>query len=1270
MDFIRPRMVFSDFSLGCSGIPQSAEALKSKEVNEIVGIPVLDMGRIVEDDKLSQPEKEVDAEWTQVKGKRSSSSPIGTPSASSKGLLQLTSEDVESELQFWDTAVVCYVLGDKPSWELLSGFIQKLWGVYKFDKLSFLPNGVFLVRFPTKECQSLAFQQGFLMFDNKPLVVKPWSESCSLMKERVKSVPIWLRLCGLPMKFWSKSCLKKLAGLLRKFIKRDSATEDKTRLGYARLLVEVDIGQEFPDKLFFKDEKGSEVCVLVEYEWKPTVCSSYKGIGRTQDMCRKKATSGPVTKPIKPVPKPGVKVWRPVQRTGTELVPPPKPTPQNSPVLFGGPTYNNSAHIPYVPVIEQITRQERHTLRSDISPAKSYVEALSPTKQSSQNGGQEEPPGTVTEISTGDCFVLTVVYGFNDDGDRMSLWQELKHIHDTYSGPWGICGDFNNVLHYNKRIGRDCVQYCEWMDLYPFAYARFLPEGLFDHNPVVCYRRQDRVCRRQTYRYYNMWSLDPGFKEIVQQIWLPTVKDSLMYQIVTKLKKLKKPLKELNRNNFSDVDKAVGVAKALLEDIQQQIYCTPTDHSLIEAEMAATDSLRHLSKVQHSFMSPKAKVEWLANGDDNTQIFHNHIRARQIHNSVLCIKGTDEVLYSNPTDIENAFLTYYKGLLGTSLATTLVHAPTVRTRRLVTPDHHVILLAPITAAEFFKDTWETIGDDIIAVVKDFFTSGNLLKELNTINLTLIPKMNNPTSVLDFILIACCNTDLARLYNRKAASPRCLIKIDLGKAYDSVEWVFLEQIMKALQFSKKFIHLVMLCVTSSSYTLVVNAQQADFIFHPLCGHLRLNHLLFADDLLLFCKGNEQSIMWILRSFATFSADTSLTLNKSKSEIYFNGVAPPIVKDILQVSGFHKGTLPLKYLGVPISTKKLTKREGLKLTDRIVARIRVWGTRHLSYAGRLTLVTSVLSTLHSYWASIFLIPSAIMNIISSIYRNFLWSGKSEYQKSLSISWDTCCLPKEEGGLGIKDVKCWNKALLGKYAWWLATKQDHLWVKWVNHVYLKGKTWSTYTPPPDCSWSWRKITHTMQVFHQAYTCNKWLNAVAPYTVQAGYQWLRIKAPKVEWRHICWNQLNVPKYSFIFWSIMHSRLLTKARLQTTSESVRELISLGLVLFISFLEQGDQNFSADSPAVEGRMIDCGKWPNYRAYFKRLRGNAFTQEVDKKKMESPFKEQGKDGNLKEKGKDTPLNWKKNIDDVEMALLGEHGIFHNKNESLQSSAMTI
>ncbi|XP_074289047.1 uncharacterized protein LOC141614188 [Silene latifolia] len=236
----------------------------------------------------------------------------------------------------------------------------------------------------------------------------------------------------------------------------------------------------------------------------------------------------------------------------------------------------------------------------------------------------------------------------------------------------------------------------------------------------------------------------------------------------------------------------------------------------------------------------------------------------------------------------------------------------------------------------------------------------------------------------------------RLYNRKVASPRCLVKIVLKKAYDSVEWGFLEQMLQAHRFPRRFIDMVMTRVSTPSYSLSVNGGSFGFF-----------------------KGNKSSIMWILRGFATFSAASGLQLNKSKSEIYFNGASSSTVANILQVYGFRRGTLPFKYLGIPISSNKLTKNEGMKLVDKIVARIRGWGTRHLSYAGRLTLVSSVLSTLHSYWATIFLIPNGIMNKISATCRNFLWSGKAEYRKAPAISWDYCCLPKAKGGLGLRKL-----------------------------------------------------------------------------------------------------------------------------------------------------------------------------------------------------------------------------------------------------------
>ncbi|XP_074315421.1 uncharacterized protein LOC141651616 [Silene latifolia] len=151
------------------------------------------------------------------------------------------------------------------------------------------------------------------------------------------------------------------------------------------------------------------------------------------------------------------------------------------------------------------------------------------------------------------------------------------------------------------------------------------------------------------------------------------------------------------------------------------------------------------------------------------------------------------------------------------------------------------------------------------------------------------------------------------------------------------------------------------------------------------------------------GDRTSIKVLLRAFATLSCSSGLEMNTDKSDIYFNGMEQGEIDYILSISGFKPGVFPFRYLGVPISHKRMGIGDCTRLIEKVVARIRSWGAKKLSYAGRLVLIKAVLSQLHSYWTRIFVIPLTVIDRIEGICRNYLWSGSDQYVKTPSVKWD---------------------------------------------------------------------------------------------------------------------------------------------------------------------------------------------------------------------------------------------------------------------------
>lgn len=294
---------------------------------------------------------------------------------------------------------------------------------------------------------------------------------------------------------------------------------------------------------------------------------------------------------------------------------------------------------------------------------------------------------------------------------------------------------------------------------------------------------------------------------------------------------------------------------------------------------------------------------------------------------------------------------------------------------------------------------------------------------------LLPKIPNPQKVSDFRPISCCNVvyktiskllcmrlkevlpylidhsqsafvkgrellfnvlicqDLARGYTRATVSPRCILKIDLQKAFDSVHWDFLREMLQALHFPSIYVKWVMECISSITYRICINgedsesfpggrglrqgdpisplmfvitmeylsrmlneaSQDSKFKLHPGCRKLKLTHLMFADDLMTFSKAEVSTLSQILNILDWFHKTAGLQANMSKSQMVIGGCNEELYQACMKEVGLTESTFPLKYLGVPITSSRLSKLNCRDLVDKMKARIQIWTSRHFSYAG---------------------------------------------------------------------------------------------------------------------------------------------------------------------------------------------------------------------------------------------------------------------------------------------------------------------------------
>ena len=465
--------------------------------------------------------------------------------------------------------------------------------------------------------------------------------------------------------------------------------------------------------------------------------------------------------------------------------------------------------------------------------------------------------------------------------------------------------------------------------------------------------------------------------------------------------------------------------------------------------------------------------------------------------------------------------------------------------------------------ELLQTQWETVKDDIMKVFSEFWKDGIIHGITNATFICLIPKKSSSSRVRDFRPISLVTSlyklvskvlsmrlkevladtiaetqgsfvagrqilDVVLVANeiveeyRNKGKPGVVFKIDFEKAYDYVEWGFLDFVLQKKGFGELWRKWIRGCLSTVSFSVFINGRprgkfpgsrglrQGDplspFLFTlivdvlgrmidkaKVCNELHgftvwrdkvdITHLQFADDTLFFMEPTLNSFLNFLKILEAFRSMSGLKVNLTKSTLLGINTDEALIQDWALRSGCAVGTWPIKYLGLPLGGNPRKKVFWEPVLTKVAKRLDGWKKAYLSRGGRLTLIQSVLSSLPIYYLSIFKAPKTVIFSMEKMIRDFFWEGGDLGGGEHLVSWKTVCLDKSRGGLGIGNLEQRNKALLMKWLWRFPKEGQSLWFKVIKSIYgLHPNQWDsnvgalgTFRSP------WKGISCLYGEFHQ---------------------------------------------------------------------------------------------------------------------------------------------------------------------------------------------
>nr|CCA66036.1 hypothetical protein [Beta vulgaris subsp. vulgaris] len=737
-------------------------------------------------------------------------------------------------------------------------------------------------------------------------------------------------------------------------------------------------------------------------------------------------------------------------------------------------------------------------------------------------------------------------------------------------------GDANIQERLDRFVANDL-----WKIKFPGSFVSHLPKRKSDHVPIVASVKgaqsaATRTKKSKRFRFEAMWLREGESDEVVKETWMRGTDAGI------NLARTANKLLSWSKQKFGHVAKEIRMCQHQMKVLMES---EPSEDNIMHMRAldARMDELEKREEVywhQRSrqdwiksgdkntkFFHQKASHreqrnnvrrirneagEWFEDEDDVTECFAHYF----------------ENLFQSGNNCEmDPILNIVKPQITDELGTQL-DAPFRREEvsAALAQMHPNKAPGPDGMnALFYQHFWDTIGEDVTTKVLNMLNNVDNIGAVNQTHIVLIPKKKHCESPVDFRPISLCNVlykIVAKvLANRmKMVLPMVIhesqsgfvpgrlitdnvlvayecfhflrkkktgkkgylgLKLDMSKAYDRVEWCFLENMMLKLGFPTRYTKLVMNCVTSARFSVLVNGQPSRNFFpsrglrqgDPLSpflfvvcaeglstllrdaeekkvihgvkiGHRvsPISHLFFADDSLLFIRATEEEVENVMDILSTYEAASGQKLNMEKSEMsYSRNLEPDKINTLQMKLAFKTVEGHEKYLGLPTFIGSSKKRVFQAIQDRVWKKLKGWKGKYLSQAGREVLIKAVAQAIPTYAMQCFVIPKSIIDGIEKMCRNFFWGQKEEERRVAWVAWEKLFLPKKEGGLGIRNFDVFNRALLAKQAWRILTKPDSLMARVIKGKYFPRSNFLEARVSPNMSFTCKSILSARAVIQK---------------------------------------------------------------------------------------------------------------------------------------------------------------------------------------------